>query len=55
MKVVAIFLLIYFFIKSIFYAKYELNDKKNKSGGMIIIFLAFLGLTLPLLLLIMLY
>lgn len=51
MKYLASIFLIYSFIKNIYYALFELNQKHNKSGGLFVIFYAFLGITLPLLLL----
>lgn len=52
MEYLAIALLIYAFIKSIYYGIYEIKNKKNKPGGIAVIFLAILGLILPTVLLI---
>lgn len=55
MKFFIILLLIYSFLKVFYYGIFELKEKKNKSGGITIIFLAILGLILPLINLIILY
>jgi hypothetical protein len=55
MKYLASLFLIFAFIKNIFYGFYEINQNKNKSGGIVVIFLSFLGLTLPMLILFILY
>lgn len=47
MKILSIIFLIYAFIKSIFYGYFEITEKKNKSGGIIVIGLAIIGLILP--------
>ncbi len=47
MKLVAFILIIYAFIKSIYYGLFEIKEKKNRPGGYITIFLATLGLILP--------
>lgn len=52
MEYLATFILIYAFLKSIYYGIYEIKDKKNKSGGIAVIVLAILGLILPISLLI---
>lgn len=55
MKLICIFLLIYSFMKSFYYSLYEIKEKKNKPGGIAILFMAILGLVLPISLLIFLY
>lgn len=55
MKLLAMFLLLCSFAKSIYYGLYEINEKKNKPGGIVIIFMTILGLALPFMLLIFLY
>ena len=47
MKILSIIILIYVFLKSIFYGFYEIKDQENKLGGAVVIFLALLGLILP--------
>lgn len=47
MKILSIVFLVYAFIKSIFYGYFEIKEKENKSGGIIVIFLAIIGLILP--------
>lgn len=47
MKILAILFLIYSFFKSLFYGYFEIKEKENKSGGLIVIFLAIIGLILP--------
>lgn len=53
MKTLSIIFLIYAFIKSIFYGYYEIKEKENKSGGIIVITLAIIGLIFPITLLIL--
>lgn len=53
MKTLSIIFLIYAFMKSIFYAYFEIKEKENKSGGIIVILLAIIGLILPIFLLIL--
>lgn len=55
MKILAIALLLFSFIKSIYYAIFEIKQKQNKLGGITIIFLSLLGLILPIFLLIIIY
>lgn len=43
MKIFAILLMIFFSIKSLFYAKYELTANKNKSGAIAIAILSISG------------
>lgn len=52
MEYLAMILIIYTFLKSIYYGIYEINNKKNKSGGITVILIAILGLILPISLLI---
>ncbi len=52
MKILSIIFLIYAFLKSIFYAYFEIKEKENKYGGITVILLAILGLILPISLLI---
>ena len=52
MEYLAMILIIYTFFKSIYYGIYEINNKKNKSGGITVILIAILGLILPISLLI---
>lgn len=52
MKILSIILLIYAFLKSIFYGYFEIKEKENKYGGITVILLAILGLILPISLLI---
>ena len=55
MKVIAIFFIIYCFLKTLFYAIYEINSKKNNSGGITIILIALIGFILPFTILIFFY
>lgn len=55
MKILAITLLLFSFIKSIYYAIFEIKQKQNKLGGITVIFLALLGLILPIFLLVIIY
>lgn len=55
MKYVAIIFLIYFFLKSYFYAKFEIEKKKNIPGGILIFILSLIGLIFPLILLFTIY
>ncbi len=55
MKFIIIALLIFTFLKSFYYSLYEIKEKKNKPAGITIIFLAILGLILPVSLLLFLY
>lgn len=55
MKILAILLLIFCFVKSIYYSIFEIKEKQNKLAGITIIFLSLLGLILPLFLLIIIY
>lgn len=47
MKILSIIFLIYAFLKSVFYGYFEIKQKENKSGGIIVIFLSIIGLVLP--------
>ena len=42
MKQIAIIFLIYAFIKSIYYGKFEINNKKNKPGGLAVYIFALI-------------
>ena len=55
MKVIAIFFIIYCFLKTLFYAIYEIKSKKNNSGGITIILIALIGFILPFTILISFY
>lgn len=55
MKYIAIIFLIFFFIKSYFYAKFEIKEKKNYPGGITILILSVIGLIFPLILLFTIY
>lgn len=55
MKLICIFLLIYSFLKSYYYSMYEIKEKRNKPGGIVILIMAILGLVFPISLLIFLY
>lgn len=55
MKFLFIFILLIAFIKSFYYGLFEIKEKENKPGGITIIFLAFLGLIFPSILLFILY
>ena len=55
MKFLSILLLIYIFLKGIYYGIFELKDKKNKTAGITSIFLAILGFILPITVLIIFY
>lgn len=55
MKFVAIVLLIFSFLKSIYYGIYEIKEKENKPAGIAVFFLAILGLIFPITLLLLLY
>ncbi len=47
MKLISIAFLIYAFLKSMFYGYFEIKEKENKSGGIIVMFLSIIGLILP--------
>lgn len=47
MKTICIIILIYAFLKSMFYGYYEIKEIGNKFGGIIVILLAILGLIIP--------
>ncbi len=47
MKYLAMIFLIYMFIKSICYGIFEINEKNNKFGGLVVIFLSLIGIILP--------
>ena len=47
MKLLLIIILFYSFLKTFYYVIYEIKEKKNQSGGIAIIFIAILGLILP--------
>ncbi len=53
MKILSMILIIYAFLKSIFYGYFEIKEKENKAGGIIVIFLALIGLIFPIFLLIL--
>ena len=55
MKYLAMLILIFMFIKSIYYGVFEMNEKNNKSGGIVVILLSIIGLILPLVILILTY
>lgn len=55
MKFLAIIFLIYVFLKGFYYGIFELKEKENKPGGITSIFLAILGLILPLIILLIFY
>ncbi len=55
MKYVAIALLIFSFLKSIYYGVYEIKEKENKPAGITVICLAILGLIFPISLLFFIY
>ncbi len=55
MKFIIIIILIYSFLKSIYYGNFELKEKKNKSAGIAIYFLAILGFIFPTLLLLFMF
>lgn len=55
MKYISIFFLIYLFLKSFYYGIFEINEKKNKPGGITVIILSFIGLIFPLILLFTIY
>lgn len=40
-------LIIFSFLKSVFYGIYEINNNNNKSGGITVIILSIIGLILP--------
>ncbi len=47
MKFIAILFILYCFLKTLFYAIYEIKSRKNRNGGMTIIFIALIGFLLP--------
>lgn len=47
MKFIAIIFLLYAFLKSIFYGIFEIKEKENKFGGIIVMIIAIIGLILP--------
>lgn len=47
MNILSIIILIYAFLKSVFYGLYEIKEKENKFGGITVIFLALIGLIIP--------
>ncbi len=55
MKILVIILLLFSFIKSIYYSIFEIKEKQNKLAGITVIFLSLLGLIGPLFLLIFIY
>lgn len=55
MKFLAILFIFYCFLKTVFYGIYEINTKKNKHGGITVIFISLVGLLLPIILLILFY
>ncbi len=55
MKYLVSLILIFSFLKSLYYGIYEMNDKKNKPAGITIIILAILGLIFPIGLLFIIY
>ena len=55
MKLIAFVFLIYAFIKSMYYGIFEIKEKQNKPGGYTTIFLAILGLILPMIILLFFY
>ena len=55
MKFLIIIILIYSFLKSIYYGNFELKEKENKPAGITIYILAILGFIFPTLLLFLMY
>ncbi len=55
MKFLFTFILLIGFLKSFYYGLFEIKEKENKPGGIAVIFLAILGLSLPTVLLFVLY
>lgn len=55
MRFLATILILYFFAKSFYYGLYEFKENKNKPAGIVVFLLSFLGLVLPLFLLIKYY
>lgn len=55
MKFVAILFILYCFLKTLFYAIYEINSHKNKVGGITIIVISLIGFILPFSILIFFY
>jgi len=47
MKYITIMIIIYLFIKQLYYGMYELKEKQNKPGGLFVLFIAILGLIFP--------
>ena len=46
-------LIIFSFLKTLFYGIYEINNNKNKSGGITVIILGIIGLILPIVIIFM--
>ena len=55
MKIISIVILIYAFLKSMFYGYYEIKEIGNKFGGIIVILLALIGFIVPVTFLIIYY
>lgn len=55
MKYFSIFFIIYLFLKSFNYGIFEINEKKNISGGLFIIIFSLISFVLPLILLFTIY
>lgn len=55
MKYLATLFLIYIFLKSFYYGIFELNNKKNFTGGIFVIILSIISLIFPLILLYTIY
>lgn len=47
MRILAIIVVIYFFIKTFFYGLYELKENNNKSGGIYTIVISIIALVFP--------
>ena len=55
MKYIAIIFLIFIFLNSYYYGCFEINEKKNYPGGILVIVLSLIGLIFPLILIFTIY
>jgi ABC-type glucose/galactose transport system permease subunit len=53
LKIFVSLIIIFSFLKTLFYGIYEINNNKNKSSGVTIIILGIIGLILPIVIIFM--
>lgn len=53
LKIFVSLLIIFSFLKTLFYGIYEINNNQNKSGGITVIVLGIIGLILPIIIIFM--